>query len=182
MSPKPIPYSQYNTPYPRAPTSSSITSYSDSNQAPPTGPSTTLAHPVPHQPIGSAQPGGPGAGYMGMNLNMGLNMAAVGMNANGLAANLGGVAAAAGLGPNVGMPQGGSAGGSVAGSVTGAQDDEKIYALVIHLMDPETRDTALLELSKKREQYDDLALVLWHSFGMFYLFGGLRMLTFLGGV
>jgi CCR4-NOT transcription complex subunit 9 len=28
------------------------------------------------------------------------------------------------------------------------------------------RETALLELSKKREQYEDLALVLWHSFGM----------------
>ncbi|CAD6888612.1 unnamed protein product [Tilletia controversa] len=28
------------------------------------------------------------------------------------------------------------------------------------------REHALLELSKKREQYDDLALVLWHSFGV----------------
>lgn len=27
------------------------------------------------------------------------------------------------------------------------------------------REAALLELSKKREQYEDLALVLWHSFG-----------------
>ena len=45
-------------------------------------------------------------------------------------------------------------------------EDEKIYSLVIDLMDPNTREGALLELSKKREQYDDLALVLWHSFGM----------------
>ena len=44
-------------------------------------------------------------------------------------------------------------------------EDEKIYSLVIDLMDPNTREGALLELSKKREQYDDLALVLWHSFG-----------------
>lgn len=28
------------------------------------------------------------------------------------------------------------------------------------------REAALLELSKKREQYEDLALVLWHSFGV----------------
>ncbi|KAN0063988.1 RNA-binding protein, CCR4-NOT complex subunit Rcd1 [Thecaphora frezii] len=28
------------------------------------------------------------------------------------------------------------------------------------------RENALLELSKKREQYEDLALVLWHSFGV----------------
>lgn len=44
-------------------------------------------------------------------------------------------------------------------------EESKIYALVIELMDPTTRDSALLELSKKREHYDDLALVLWHSFG-----------------
>jgi len=48
-------------------------------------------------------------------------------------------------------------------------EDEKIYSLVIDLMDPNTREGALLELSKKREQYDDLALVLWHSFGEFAL-------------
>ncbi len=46
-----------------------------------------------------------------------------------------------------------------------AYEDGKIYGLVIELMDPATREGALLELSKKREQYDDLALVLWHSFG-----------------
>ncbi|KAL5480814.1 RCD1 [Sanghuangporus weigelae] len=46
------------------------------------------------------------------------------------------------------------------------QEESKIYALVIDLMDVNTREAALLELSKKREQYDDLALVLWHSFGI----------------
>lgn len=51
----------------------------------------------------------------------------------------------------------------------GAQEDGKIYGLVVDLMDPNTREGALLELSKKREQYDDLALVLWHSFGVFSL-------------
>ena len=45
------------------------------------------------------------------------------------------------------------------------QDEAKVFALVIDLMDVNTREAALLELSKKREQYDDLALVLWHSFG-----------------
>ena len=44
-------------------------------------------------------------------------------------------------------------------------DENSIYGLVVDLMDPETREAALLELSKKREQYDDLALVLWHAFG-----------------
>ena len=45
-------------------------------------------------------------------------------------------------------------------------EDNKIYQLVVNLMDPAEREAALLELSKKREQYDDLALVLWHSFGV----------------
>lgn len=118
---------------------------------------------------------------MGMNLNMnqhqhlnlGMNLGHA-SNGAGLGVSLGGVAAAAGLGnvnvPGMGGPPhvGGSPGpGSVhGGSVGTAQDDDKIYALVIDLMDPETRDLALLELSKKREQYDDLALVLWHSFGI----------------
>lgn len=47
----------------------------------------------------------------------------------------------------------------------GVHEDSKIYSLVIDLMDPQSREVALLDLSKKREQYDDLALVLWHSFG-----------------
>jgi CCR4-NOT transcription complex subunit 9 len=55
----------------------------------------------------------------------------------------------------------------VNGNVNGdsGEEDEKIFSLVIDLMDPVSREGALLELSKKREQYDDLALVLWHSFG-----------------
>lgn len=44
-------------------------------------------------------------------------------------------------------------------------EEMKIWALVMDLSSTATRETALLELSKKREQYDDLALVLWHSFG-----------------
>lgn len=44
-------------------------------------------------------------------------------------------------------------------------ENEKVYWLIVELLSPTTREGALLELSKKREQYDDLALVLWHSFG-----------------
>ena len=49
--------------------------------------------------------------------------------------------------------------------IVGVHEETKIYGLVIDLLEANTRETALLELSKKREQYDDLALVLWHSFG-----------------
>lgn len=48
-------------------------------------------------------------------------------------------------------------------------EELKIWALVMDLSSTTTRETALLELSKKREQYDDLALVLWHSFGVSHL-------------
>ncbi|KAH8929666.1 Rcd1-domain-containing protein [Atractiella rhizophila] len=48
----------------------------------------------------------------------------------------------------------------------GNAENEAVYYLIVDLMDPNTRESALLELSKKREQYDDLALVLWHSFGV----------------
>jgi len=44
-------------------------------------------------------------------------------------------------------------------------EEEKIFMMVTELLDPETREHALLELSKKRETYEDLALVLWGGFG-----------------
>ncbi|WWC73042.1 cell differentiation protein rcd1 [Kwoniella pini CBS 10737] len=45
-------------------------------------------------------------------------------------------------------------------------DEEKIYILITELLEPETREGALLELSKKRELYEDLALVLWGGYGI----------------
>ncbi|RPA82212.1 Rcd1-domain-containing protein [Ascobolus immersus RN42] len=45
-------------------------------------------------------------------------------------------------------------------------DDAKIYQWIMELVNGGSRETALLELSKKREQVDDLALILWHSFGV----------------
>lgn len=59
----------------------------------------------------------------------------------------------------------GNGNGNGNGNGMSADEDSKIYNLVIDLMDPNSREGALLELSKKREQYDELALVLWHSFG-----------------
>ena len=44
-------------------------------------------------------------------------------------------------------------------------DREKVYIWIIELSNPETRQNALLELSKKREVVPDLAPMLWHSFG-----------------
>jgi CCR4-NOT transcription complex subunit 9 len=41
-----------------------------------------------------------------------------------------------------------------------------VEALVLALVDPETRENALLDLSKKRDMFADLAPVLWYSFGV----------------
>jgi CCR4-NOT transcription complex subunit 9 len=38
--------------------------------------------------------------------------------------------------------------------------------LVLDLTDPDRRENALLDLSKKREAFPDLAPILWHSFGV----------------
>ncbi|KAI3406470.2 rcd1 [Candida oxycetoniae] len=47
-----------------------------------------------------------------------------------------------------------------------ALSDEQIYQWISELVSSTNREKALLELGKKREQYDDLALVLWNSFGV----------------
>jgi len=44
-------------------------------------------------------------------------------------------------------------------------DRDKIYQWIIELGNPDTRENALLELSKKREAVPELAPMLWHSFG-----------------
>ena len=44
-------------------------------------------------------------------------------------------------------------------------DDTKIYGWIMELVQGDRRETALLELSKKREQVEDLAVILWHSVG-----------------
>jgi CCR4-NOT transcription complex subunit 9 len=61
--------------------------------------------------------------------------------------------------------------GSLPGAVSvmdGGITDEnrKVFIWVAELLDPNRREAALMELSKKREQVPELALVIWHSFGM----------------
>ncbi|EON67427.1 hypothetical protein W97_06680 [Coniosporium apollinis CBS 100218] len=47
-----------------------------------------------------------------------------------------------------------------------SEDNRRVLEWIAQLLRPETRETALLELSKKREQVPELALILWHSFGV----------------
>ena len=47
----------------------------------------------------------------------------------------------------------------------GPVDREQIYQWILELASPDSREAALLELSKKREVVPDLAPMLWHSFG-----------------
>ena len=112
---------------------------------------------------------------MGMGMGMGMGM--MGHTPQNQSGMLGGPNA-----QSVGGGGGGGGGGSGPGSAGGigagrllilpsgsappaGSEEEKIYELITDLLDPDTRETALLELSKKREMYEDLALVLWGGFG-----------------
>ncbi|KAK1831093.1 putative cell differentiation protein rcd1 [Podospora conica] len=47
-----------------------------------------------------------------------------------------------------------------------SEDNRRTLQYIADLLNESTRETALLELSKKREQVPELALILWHSFGV----------------
>ena len=47
-----------------------------------------------------------------------------------------------------------------------SEENRKVLQWVADLMEPARRESALMELSKKREQVPELALVLWYSFGV----------------
>ncbi|KAL5612409.1 hypothetical protein BROUX41_000064 [Berkeleyomyces rouxiae] len=47
-----------------------------------------------------------------------------------------------------------------------SEDNRRTMAFIADLLNENTREAALLELSKKREQVQELALILWHSFGV----------------
>ena len=59
--------------------------------------------------------------------------------------------------------QGGAGSGGQDGA--GGAAIENVEQLVLELTNPSTRENALLELSKKRETFPELAPYLWHSFG-----------------
>ncbi|MDI1490655.1 MAG: RNA-binding protein, CCR4-NOT complex subunit Rcd1 [Ramalina farinacea] len=46
------------------------------------------------------------------------------------------------------------------------EENRKVLGWVAELLHGSSRETALMELSKKREQVPELALIIWHSFGV----------------
>ena len=56
---------------------------------------------------------------------------------------------------------------SMANGLDGNFTDEfrRVLGWVAELLNGNSRETALMELSKKREQVSELALIIWHSFG-----------------
>ena len=68
-------------------------------------------------------------------------------------------------GPTVGPQNSGPSPGPAANNGAGGVDRDQIYQWILELSSPDTRETALLELSKKREVVPDLAPMLWNSFG-----------------
>jgi hypothetical protein len=51
-------------------------------------------------------------------------------------------------------------------TLDGPESVGRTSAFLTDLLFDDTREATLLELSKKREQVPELALILWHSFGM----------------
>jgi CCR4-NOT transcription complex subunit 9 len=59
-----------------------------------------------------------------------------------------------------------SAHGQDSGVMDGVTDENRrVLVWISDLLNEDARESALLELSKKREQVPELALILWHSFG-----------------
>ena len=56
-------------------------------------------------------------------------------------------------------------GGGGPGEGVISEENRRVLGWVAELMDGNSRETALMELSKKREQVPELALIIWHSFG-----------------
>ncbi|RGP71409.1 cell differentiation rcd1 [Fusarium sporotrichioides] len=50
-----------------------------------------------------------------------------------------------------------------------SEDNRRTMAFIADLLNENTREAALLELSKKREQVPELALILWHSFANMFV-------------
>ena len=48
---------------------------------------------------------------------------------------------------------------------TWMEENRRVLGWVAELLQGQSRETALMELSKKREQVPELALIIWHSFG-----------------
>ncbi|KAJ5815024.1 hypothetical protein N7474_006801 [Penicillium riverlandense] len=77
-------------------------------------------------------------------------------------------------GNGVGNPAQGGAGGMGEAGLSNvsvmdggiSEENRKVFIWVAELLDPARREAALMELSKKREQVPELALVIWHSFGV----------------
>ena len=77
----------------------------------------------------------------------------------------------------------GSNGGSTTGMEGGqwSEENRKVLGWVADLLNGNARETALMELSKKREQVPELALIIWHSFGRLIIFEESHI-SFLGKV
>lgn len=70
-----------------------------------------------------------------------------------------------GGGVGVGVGSGPTAAVAATPLVAGSAEAEKILQCISDLLATETREAALMELSRRRETVADLAVLLWHSFG-----------------
>jgi hypothetical protein len=114
-----------------------------------------------------AMPMGPSATSTGLDSfggNSGMGMLGGGMG--GLTSGPGGVGALApGILGNSNVSNLAALSGGGEPGAAPAIDDSKIVELIQDILSPAARESALLELSKRRESFEELAPIVWHSFG-----------------
>ncbi len=57
--------------------------------------------------------------------------------------------------------------GPPTGEGSWVEENRRVLGWVAELLVGSSRETALMELSKKREQVPELAMIIWHSFGRY---------------
>ena len=57
--------------------------------------------------------------------------------------------------------------GPAPGERSWMEEHSRVLSWVAELLNGSSRETALMELSKKREQVPELAMIIWHSFGAY---------------
>jgi CCR4-NOT transcription complex subunit 9 len=123
-----------------------------------------------HYARGSMNANLPNSG-VGNNNNIGNAGSLLGQGVNNAIGGIGG-GPQADHGGN--MINGGGPGGP-GGDANLSDENRRVLEWIAQVLSTNAREAALLELSKKREQVPELALILWHSFGEFKGFYVIRI-------
>ncbi|TKA68247.1 Cell differentiation protein rcd1 [Cryomyces minteri] len=119
--------------------------------------------------IRGGHPGGGGGGDYDLGVGLGQHQSLGSLGGNMSGQGLGSMGGGGGGQVPNGMSMAALGGQTLTGAqvdLEGNEENRRLLEWIAQLMNVNTREAALLELSKKREQVPQLALILWHSFGV----------------